>query len=378
MRRKIARQGEGSRKPFRLRWRHVVAATLLLTWACAIVAVFCFHPHDGPSSLAVPANQQTSNILGLPGAWLANGLYHHFGWSIVPLLAVWFILGIAFLLPGRFGNWLYRLSGTMLLIPSTAVLAHVGQWPINVYWNPWSGGGGHLGNALYSWSSSYLSIEGVVLCFSLCALLGVVLALDVFWPMAQWFLAKLKCWIFTNSAVVARTINMHPMKPAALAGQETDADTIPIRHPETPRKVGKGKSAPQLRIVSEEEQQEENVDNDEEMEDSEDAGDTGTIPVTATLSIKELPSVKKYQIPVEDNSKLLSTLSADEVWKQEGEYQLPPLTVLEEPESPPYHQPEHEERLRARATKLEQIFADFGIDVRVVGINTEPVITQFE
>src|SRR5437016_10816161 len=34
--------------------------------------------------------------------------------------------------------------------------------------------------------------------------------------------------------------------------------------------------------------------------------------------------------------------------------------------------------LRDRATLLEKTFTDFGINVRVVGINTGPVITQYE
>src|SRR5262249_29692110 len=39
---------------------------------------------------------------------------------------------------------------------------------------------------------------------------------------------------------------------------------------------------------------------------------------------------------------------------------------------------EHDEHLRERAALLEKTFADFGLNVRVVGINTGPVITQYE
>ena len=38
----------------------------------------------------------------------------------------------------------------------------------------------------------------------------------------------------------------------------------------------------------------------------------------------------------------------------------------------------HEDLLRQRAGELEQAFRDYGINVKVVGINTGPVITQFE
>ena len=39
---------------------------------------------------------------------------------------------------------------------------------------------------------------------------------------------------------------------------------------------------------------------------------------------------------------------------------------------------EQESRLRERAGLLEKTFTDFGLNVRVVGINTGPVITQYE
>src|SRR5262249_55973452 len=39
---------------------------------------------------------------------------------------------------------------------------------------------------------------------------------------------------------------------------------------------------------------------------------------------------------------------------------------------------ERDDQLRERAALLEKTFADFGINVRVVGINTGPVITQYE
>src|SRR6202035_3326678 len=39
---------------------------------------------------------------------------------------------------------------------------------------------------------------------------------------------------------------------------------------------------------------------------------------------------------------------------------------------------EHDQKLRDRATLLEKTFKDFELNVKVVGINTGPVITQYE
>jgi S-DNA-T family DNA segregation ATPase FtsK/SpoIIIE len=57
-------------------------------------------------------------------------------------------------------------------------------------------------------------------------------------------------------------------------------------------------------------------------------------------------------------------------------YELPPLTLLADPD--PFPVEDHESALRERAVLLEKTFQDFGLNVRVVGIHTGPVITQYE
>src|SRR5262249_59856966 len=61
---------------------------------------------------------------------------------------------------------------------------------------------------------------------------------------------------------------------------------------------------------------------------------------------------------------------------QFADYELPPLTLLADPE--PLDQGDQEQMLQERANLLEKTFADFGLGVQVVGINTGPVITQYE
>jgi len=57
-------------------------------------------------------------------------------------------------------------------------------------------------------------------------------------------------------------------------------------------------------------------------------------------------------------------------------YELPPLTLLEDAD--PFPVEDHESALRERAALLEKTFQDFGLNVKVVGIHTGPVITQYE
>lgn len=58
------------------------------------------------------------------------------------------------------------------------------------------------------------------------------------------------------------------------------------------------------------------------------------------------------------------------------DYELPPLALLNDPE--PFPVEDHEQKLREMAVLLEKTFQDFGLTVKVVGIHTGPVITQYE
>jgi S-DNA-T family DNA segregation ATPase FtsK/SpoIIIE len=65
-----------------------------------------------------------------------------------------------------------------------------------------------------------------------------------------------------------------------------------------------------------------------------------------------------------------------QVVESDGEYELPPIELLDDPV--PLRLNNEEERLRERASLLETTFTDFGLNIKVVGINSGPVITQYE
>jgi DNA segregation ATPase FtsK/SpoIIIE-like protein len=79
-----------------------------------------------------------------------------------------------------------------------------------------------------------------------------------------------------------------------------------------------------------------------------------------------IPSKGMISVP----EPLTSTLSSD------GGYELPPLNLLDDPE--PFPHELHQSQLRQTAELLERTFSDLGLNVRVVGIHTGPVVTQFE
>ena len=100
----------------------------------------------------------------------------------------------------------------------------------------------------------------------------------------------------------------------------------------------------------------------EEPADGE-ANDSGDIPIHS--HIKPLPPAEL---------RVLSDVEDEPAEPQP--YDLPALMLLDDPD--PFPVQDHESALRERAVLLEKTFTDFGLAVRVVGIHTGPVITQYE
>lgn len=89
------------------------------------------------------------------------------------------------------------------------------------------------------------------------------------------------------------------------------------------------------------------------------------------------------EIPIHSHVKpeeaMLRVVPIDEAGEQPVEtrsYNLPSLEHLADAD--PFPVQDHEVALRERAQLLEKTFADFGLAVKVVGIHTGPVITQYE
>ncbi|MGL6072787.1 MAG: DNA translocase FtsK [Fimbriiglobus sp.] len=68
--------------------------------------------------------------------------------------------------------------------------------------------------------------------------------------------------------------------------------------------------------------------------------------------------------------------SLDDTVPLHSGYEMPSLSLLSDSVAIPVE--DHEQQLRDRAALLEKTFTDFGLTVKVVGIHTGPVITQYE
>jgi len=287
-------------------------------------------------SLLYPKSSAGSNYLGPPGKWLAESLHRTLGLSVYLLLADWFVLVVMLYQRRRLGTWSRRLLGWTVLIPCLAYAAENFLATTQIDWL--RGGGGTLGIWLTSLLESHFSLFWKGTTFGVAVFLGLFIALDFlaipvarfkFWGMKTiflrgWFLvravfrgtgSRLSVWWETRRLAVKESQSAGSSLSVS-AGK--DLASIPIHHHEKA-----SKAAPISKIIEEERQR---ADQTEE--------------------------------------------------ERFADYELPSLGLLEDPVPFPYEV--HEQRLRETAALLEKVFLDFSLNVKVVGINTGPVITQYE
>jgi S-DNA-T family DNA segregation ATPase FtsK/SpoIIIE len=208
-----------------------------------------------------------------------------------------------------------RLGGWLLLVPLTAVVAQ--RCRIEWAGMPLEGAGGSVGAWLSVRLAAAMKPAWQVLVLIGCGILALALALD-----AVLFPALRGTWRFLGPQRRRR---------------------FPVRRP-PPR--------PQRK--------EEDEEAEEAAEEEEVVGESGHV---RSIPIRHHDEAARVNLVVPESERFAG-------------YELPPLTLLEDPQ--PFSYADHEHQLRDRAALLEKTFADFGLHVEVVGINTGPVVTQYE
>jgi S-DNA-T family DNA segregation ATPase FtsK/SpoIIIE len=298
----------------------LAACFLLVVGFLAALAVF---GNDSAARQATfPPAAQPRPLLGPAGAWIAGALFDSIGLAVYVLLAGWFVFVLVLVLRRAWLTWSLRLLGWLVLIPTTAVLAErcAGSWATA----PIEGPGGSLGAWLSLNLAAGLHPAGQVLLLSSVSVLGLCLALDVVLVR----LLRLARWAGRLAWRLRRTA------PRTFRRSE-----LPRPHP-----------APSV---------EEDEDEDEGEPDEEPAAPAEV----RSIPIRHHDEAARVNLVVPESERF-------------ADYELPPLTLLTDPR--PLEVADHDQRLRERAALLEKTFADFNLNVRVVGINTGPVITQFE
>jgi DNA segregation ATPase FtsK/SpoIIIE, S-DNA-T family len=320
----------------------IAACGLLVAGLLVALSVLGHDTDDPPGSSTYPA-AQAKNFLGPGGAWLAGMLQETLGIAVYVLLASWLVLVVLLFLRRSLWKWSLRLLGWLILIPCAA--AGADSLALRLPALALAGGGGTLGAWLNGWLETRFHPLGGMAIFGGCLFLGLVLTVDfLLLRLGRGLLAALR-WVYAGTGTVSRwSCNWIKLTPAGAEAGGEQAPAIQSQPNPGWRKVDLSPPAPK-------------------------------------------PARNPEDIPIRHHDQAAQGLPtdaeiADAAAEARGDeerfadYELPPLSLLEEPQPFPYEA--HDQRLRERAALLEKTFADFGLNVRVVGINTGPVITQYE
>nr|BAL54024.1 hypothetical conserved protein [uncultured Planctomycetota bacterium] len=246
---------------------------------------------------------------------ILNTLSHWLGITVWFVPIVWLVLVLTLLREDGQGIWVLRLAGWCLLL--VALNVSIASWTQDM---DRFGLGAHLGTAIYSFATMYLEPTVIRVLAPLVSLLALLLALD------RALIRPIVFLVMLVKGSVSRRLRQSLIRNAFRNLREP----LPAPKHAAPRTI----------------------------ED---------IPIRVyTRTNRE----------VSTNDAVAATLDRASNSASQTVGKLPPLDLLDDPD--PFPIELHEQKLRERAAKLEQTFADFGYHVRVVGINTGPVITQYE
>ena len=366
----------------------LAAIALLPVIVFVVVALISFDPADPPAGRGFPPRVEPTNACGHLGAAVATVIYQSVGlagWLGVALLA-----GLDFSLFRRrqLADLPWRAAGVVLAMVGTATLLTL-FLPAAVPRPLW-GPGGALGLMAAHVADQLLAPTGAAIVAS--ALLGTGLFLT-----SDRLVVRLLSLLVSNLSAlgdaglaagrriwnlrVRRTVaeddddaeadqtwwqrrRAARLAAAAAADAETEAtdDEADADDDGPPIKVRRRPPPVEDEVDEVEDEAEEWAEEDDETDDTE---ETAEEEVTST------------PIPIRSRkNRRVKQLELDLAPDPAGDYTLPSLDLLLPPEQLALDEQEAEVRERARV--LEQTFANFGFKVRVVEIETGPVISQYE
>ena len=353
--------------------RQLFAIVLVPIVMFVSVALISFDPADPPASRGFPPRIEPVNLCGNLGASVSTLIYQSTG--VAGWLGVAFLAGLAI---GLFRNQRYtdlpwRASGAVLSILSLAMLCtlFMPSFIPRPLWGP----GGLGGTLVADMATRHLASAGAALAALTVLGVGLFLTADRLVVRVLRFSVGLLTHLGER---IIRFLQYTLLRVGVLS----DSSTKQVSEPEwwqrrrsvTPdtkdsEEQADGDIAIKVRgrkptpVVCAEEEYEEEEYEEEEVEEEE-VEEENIAPTTGLVPIKNRQSRPTRQLELE--------ISPD----PEGNYELPSVELLLPPEE--MELDEQEAEVRKRAKILEKTFANFGFKVRVVEVETGPVISQYE
>jgi len=362
------------------------ALVLLAGVAFLGVSLWSYDRFDPPSTLVDPPIETIQNACGIAGAYTANFLFESMGYGVYYLFGSLAALTGMLLVRREIDQPMLRAVGWVVSLVGLTTLAAlvVPNWTPG----PTIGSGGYVGAMGRAFLEMHFAKAGAFI-FTLSVLAaGLLLATDYFLLRAAAattslsgrslaHLGSIRKVAAKRSNRVKTDLEDEDEIADALEDEEEEDDRRPIRIRTPADKAGEA--------AEEEEDDEEETDEEDESEEEEaadaSASDGSAKSSKFTSGLKAALGIKSRRQQSADSKsereELLEQLeAADQQADQEIAYEMPPLDLLLPNDEICYE--EHEKEVRRKAKILEKTFKNFGFNVRVVEIETGPVIAQYE
>ena len=376
----------------RNRFRDLTALALLAGCLFLVAALATFDPADPPVSYGFPPHARATNACGFLGAAAASTLYEWFG--LGAWLAVAAVAGCDLMLLRRraMPDLPLRTAGGIVAVVGVCTLLamFLPDWVVRPIWGP----GGHAGGIGRHFSEGYFAKTGAAIIVTTISGVGLFLACDTLVlravsGMTAALVGLTTAFVAGVSHIGARIGSrsraensddadiatafpgLRLRTPAAGDDEEDDIDDDAVDA------AMEDDSEPAIRVRRREKPvvAEESVVEDEEdlLDDSvgepdEDTADEEELAPAeaprAAVPIRSLASRRRKSETIQ--------MAPDPT----ANYELQSLELLLPAEQ--LQLDEQEQEVRDRARVLEKTFGDFGFKVRVVEIETGPVISQYE
>jgi S-DNA-T family DNA segregation ATPase FtsK/SpoIIIE len=356
-------------------------AALLLVAACVflVAALATFDAGDPPAARVFPPHARSANACGLLGSAVAGKLLEVFGLGAWVVVAFVMAVDIAMLRRRVLRDLPLRTAGAIIAIAAVCTLLalFLPDWIDRPLWGP----GGRIGGMGRLLAESYLARTGAAIVVTAIAIGGLFLACDaLLFSVARGMASAASACVSAYRAMAAR---LPRTRTAAVAN--TDADPVSStdlanRFPGLRSRLAGSDDLepaaddddePAIRVKRRElpVTAADDVDDalpgvDEGAGGGDTADDEADTPAQPLVPIRSLSSRRKPPATLE--------LSPDPA----ADYELPSLELLLPTEYLELDQQEQE--VRDRAKVLEKTFAEFGFKVKVVEVETGPVISQYE
>jgi S-DNA-T family DNA segregation ATPase FtsK/SpoIIIE len=369
----------------RNRVRDLTALALLAGCVFLVAALATFHPADPPAARMLPAHLRAVNACGLLGSTAAATCFEWFGLGAWGVTAMIFAFTVALLRRRPMPDLPLRTAGAILAIAGVCTLLtlFLPDWIDRPLW----GAGGRVGALGRHFAETHLAATGAAIVVTSLTAAGLFLASDVaVLRLVSGFVAIGGGTMAAVAAAGSRVSAWRAARAAAAAATATEAsvaDTFPGLRGRLRAAADTGDGdddgidedgEPTIRVkrreppvaVEPEIDDEDEVVDDADAEDESEAEDETPQPAAPARSLVPIKT-RSTRKPAET-----LTMAPDPV----ADYELPSLDLLLPTEYLELDQQEQEVRDRARV--LEKTFAEFGFKVKVVEVETGPVISQYE